>query len=206
MLLLDTVTLICQAFAYFKDTYRTLRENEEAMRDVLDELLIYEALIGIYAQKLNEEENPAQSVYAAPIQMFGSGVSGFRKLISEYNDKKGLMAKAWNFCRSWCCTQQNSSRIKKHTEVWRVMMADSTRDVMQIPHCFTIHKLISSPFIGQEITNAVRLLNFSAELLITQKVDHLRLQQTEMQAKLCDFIENLNLDNLDRLAEATSIS
>jgi hypothetical protein len=47
------------------------------------------------------------------------------------------------------------------------------------------------------------LLNFAAEVLIIQKVDQLRLQQTEMQEKLCNFIEKLNLDNIDRFFETS---
>ncbi len=116
-MILDTIGLIFHAYTYLKDKYRTLRENEELLRDVLEEIFLYEALIGIYSQKLQEEINPSQSVYVAPIQMFASGVLGFRNLISEYSEKKGVMTKAWDYCRTWCCTFQNSSRIKKHTEV-----------------------------------------------------------------------------------------
>ncbi len=117
MSIIDTIGLIFQAYSYFKDTYKTLRENEDLLRDLLDEIFLYEALIGIHAQKLKEEQNPSQSAFVAPIQKFASGVVGFRDLISQYTDKKGAMAKAWNYCRTWCCSHQNSSRIKRHTEV-----------------------------------------------------------------------------------------
>ena len=46
------------------------------------------------------------------------------------------------------------------------------------------------------------MLNFSVEVLIVKKVDQLRLQQTEMQAKICAFIEKLDLDHLDRFVES----
>ena len=118
MSIIETIGLIFQAYSYFKDTYRALRENEELLRDVLDEIFLYEALIGIYAQKLREEQNPSQSAFVEPIQKFASGVIGFRSLLSQYNEKKGVVAKAWNYCRTWCCTPQNSSRIKKYSEVW----------------------------------------------------------------------------------------
>ncbi len=58
------------------------------------------------------------------------------------------------------------------------------------------------PIPRQEIADAVKLLHFSMEVLIVQKVDQLRLQQTEMQSKLCDFVEKLDLDNLDRFVES----
>jgi hypothetical protein len=117
MSILETINLIFQAYSYFKDTYRTLRENEELLRDVFDEIFLYEALIQLYSQKIREEQIPSQSAFVAPVQKFAAGVVGFQKLISQNTHEKGGMAKAWKYCRSWCCTQQNSSRIKKHAEV-----------------------------------------------------------------------------------------
>jgi hypothetical protein len=114
---LADVALICQAYVKFKETYKRLRENEEAMRDVLEEIFLYEELIALYSNKITKGPHSCQSTFEMPIRKFASGVEGFRLLLSEYSNHKGPIAKAWNCCNIWCCTEKNSARIKKFTEV-----------------------------------------------------------------------------------------
>ncbi len=117
---LADVALILQAYAKFKETYRKLRENEEALRDVLEEIFLYEELIAMYSNKITKDPLSSQSAFVLPIRKFASGVEGFRLLLSEYSYHKGPIAKAWNCCAIWCCTEKNSARIKKFTEVWPI--------------------------------------------------------------------------------------
>jgi hypothetical protein len=115
--ILATIAAILQTYSYFKNTYRTLQENEVVLREVFDEIFLYEKIIEIYAQKIKDDANLSQSTFIGPIQKFAAGVNGFRSLLTDYSKSKGLIAKAWNFCRTWCCTEQNSRRIKKYTQV-----------------------------------------------------------------------------------------
>ena len=116
MSVLDSVALIFQTYLHFRNVYRTLKENEAVLREVFDEIFLYEKIIEIYDQQIKAGSYPAEA-FVAPIKKFAAGVAGFRSLVNEYSNSKGLISRAFNFCRTWCCTDQNSRRIKQYTQV-----------------------------------------------------------------------------------------
>jgi hypothetical protein len=185
--IVSTISIILQTYSYFKHIFRTLGENEVALREVFEEIFLYENIIEIYKQKIKDDANLAETAYLGPIRKFAAGVAGFHSLLNENSQPKGMIGKAWKCCRTWCCTEQNSRRIKKCTQVPTFLKTEKNP---------TNHSIYGKKL--QDLAEAVRLLSLSAEVLIIQKVDHLRLQQTEMQNKLCNLLEKLKPGSLHR--------
>jgi hypothetical protein len=93
-----------------------LRQNEDDVRDLLDEIFLYESLVDIHAKQVNGLPNPAESPYAKAITLFSVGIYGIQCLLTDYTKSKSTMQKAWTFCKQWCCTAENAIKIKKCTD------------------------------------------------------------------------------------------
>ncbi len=52
VLVVEAISIIFNAYKYFKETYATLSANEVALQQLLDEIFLYEALVLIYAEKI----------------------------------------------------------------------------------------------------------------------------------------------------------
>ena len=115
MSILDAIVLISGAYRYCKDTYRALQQNEDDVRDLLDEIFLYESLVDIYSKQVSSLPNPAESPYARAIKMFSDGICGVQGLMVNYTMSKSMIKKAWTFCKQWCCTSENALKIKKFT-------------------------------------------------------------------------------------------
>ena len=152
---------------YFKETNEQLTANEDALRKLLDELLNYEPLIRIYAEKIKDSGGPSQdsSPYAKPIKQFSEGISGVHDLLLDYTSKKlSGLHRAWNFCKNWCSTTENSAKIKAYTK---------------------------------NVARAVESLEFSAEVLILEKVDAMLEDQAQTKNKISILLSRLD-ENADR--------
>jgi hypothetical protein len=110
---MDYFSLIASAYKFFKETYGQLKENEEALQQLLDELFLYEPLILIYAEQFNKRETQ----YAEPVKLFSESVSGLHGLLLDYSSEKlSRLQRAWNFCKNWVSSDENSIKIKRFTE------------------------------------------------------------------------------------------
>jgi hypothetical protein len=117
MSIVETVSVIFRAYKYFKETYRQLGANEVSLQQLLEEIFLYEALILIYAEKINDPSSPDGSSYEDPIKLFSKGISGVHNLLLDYTSKEhSRLRRAWNFCKNWCSTADNAAKINEYTE------------------------------------------------------------------------------------------
>jgi len=162
VLVAEAVSIIFNAYKYFKETYEKLSANEVTLQQLLDEIFLYEALIRIYAEKIQSTAGPSQDrlPFAEPIKLFSNGISGVHGLLLDYTSKKqSRLQRAWNFCKNWCSTAENAAKIKDYTE---------------------------------NVARAIQLLEFAGEVLILNKVDAMVEEQAEVQRKMSFLLGNLD--------------
>jgi hypothetical protein len=113
MSVVEAICAIGCAYKYLKETYRLLKQNEDDVRDLLDEVFLYEGLLDIYAKEVMTSLDPEQSPFARAINMFHMGISGMQQLMVDYTKSSSMLKRAWTFCKQWCCTAENALKIKR---------------------------------------------------------------------------------------------
>ena len=119
----EIVAVIHSVYTYLRTTYKNLKQNEDDVRNLLEEVFLYENMINVYEAKIKVEKN--SSIYFPPIKMFYEGISGMKELFVNYSTKQSNFKRAWVFCKAWCCTAKNAAKIKSYTE----KLSKSIRDL-----------------------------------------------------------------------------
>jgi hypothetical protein len=117
MSLSDAASIILSAYTSLKTTYDQLRDNESAVRNLLEEILRYEPLIHKYADRIRALGSDESPPYAQSIKTFQDGIVGIQEVLIDYSEsKKGRVQRVLNFCINWFSAGDNAAKIKKYSE------------------------------------------------------------------------------------------